>query len=49
MIHCITLAFIIVVFHQGTRDKKMLEKLATRNVQDAGDIFTLAGKCARAT
>jgi hypothetical protein len=29
------------------RDKKMLEKLATHDVQDISELFSLADKCAR--
>jgi hypothetical protein len=31
------------------RDKKMLEKLATHDVQDVSELFSLVDKCARAT
>jgi hypothetical protein len=31
------------------RDEKMLEKLATHDVQDVSELFSLANKCARAT
>jgi hypothetical protein len=31
------------------RDEKMLEKLATHDVQDISELFSLANKCARAT
>jgi hypothetical protein len=41
-------ASIITAFHQGVRDKKMLEKLATRNVDNVTTLFALADKCARA-
>jgi hypothetical protein len=30
------------------RDEKMLEKLATHDVQDVSELFSLADKCARA-
>ena len=30
------------------RDKKMLEKLATHEVHEVGELLTLADKCARA-
>jgi hypothetical protein len=32
----------------GVRDEKMLEKLATHDIQDVSALFSLAGKCARA-
>jgi hypothetical protein len=38
----------VVVFHQGVRDEKMLEKLATHDIQDVTELFSLADKCARA-
>jgi hypothetical protein len=41
-------ASIITAFRQGVRDKKMLEKLATHNVETVTTLFTLADKCARA-
>jgi hypothetical protein len=41
-------AFVVVAFHQGVRDKKMLEKLTTYDIQDATELFSLADKCARA-
>jgi hypothetical protein len=41
-------ASIITAFHQGVRDKKMLEKLATHDVKTVSTLFTLADKCARA-
>jgi hypothetical protein len=31
------------------RDEKMLEKLATYDVQDIAELFSLVDKCARAT
>jgi hypothetical protein len=31
------------------RDEKMLEKLATHDVQDVSELFNLANKCTRAT
>jgi hypothetical protein len=37
-----------MAFHQGVRDKKMLEKLATRQVENVTTLFALADKCARA-
>jgi hypothetical protein len=41
-------ASIITAFRQGVRDKKMLEKLATHDVETVTMLFTLADKCARA-
>jgi hypothetical protein len=41
-------ASVVVAFHQGVRDEKMLEKLATHDVQDVSALFSLADKCARA-
>jgi hypothetical protein len=41
-------AFIITAFCQGVRDEKMLEKLATRDVDNVTTLFALADKCARA-
>jgi hypothetical protein len=38
-------AFIVVGFRQGVRGKKMLEKLATH---DINELFSLVDKCARA-
>jgi hypothetical protein len=42
-------ASIITAFHQGVRDEKMLEKLATYDVETITTLFALADKCARAT
>jgi hypothetical protein len=42
-------ASIITAFHQGVRDEKMLEKLATHDVETVTTLFALADKCARAT
>jgi hypothetical protein len=42
-------ASIIMAFRQGVRDKKMLEKLATHDVETVPTLFALADKCARAT
>jgi hypothetical protein len=42
-------ASIIIAFRQGVRDEKMLEKLATHDVDDITTLFALADKCARAT
>jgi len=47
-IPCITDASIITAFRQGIRDEKMLEKLATHNVESITTLFSLADKCARA-
>jgi hypothetical protein len=41
-------ASIITAFRHGVRDKKMLEKLATHDVETVTTLFTLADKCARA-
>jgi hypothetical protein len=41
-------ASIITSFRQGVHDKKMLEKLATHDVETVTTLFTLADKCARA-
>jgi hypothetical protein len=41
-------ASIITAFRQGVHDKKMLEKLATHDVETVTTLFTLADKCARA-
>jgi hypothetical protein len=41
-------ASIITAFRQGVRDEKMLEKLATHDVETAITLFALADKCARA-
>jgi hypothetical protein len=42
-------ASIITAFCQGVRDEKMLEKLATHDVETVPTLFALADKCARAT
>jgi hypothetical protein len=39
---------VVVAFQQGIRDEKMLKKLATHDVQDVSELFSLADKCARA-
>ena len=39
---------IITAFRQGVRDEKMLEKLATHEVESVTTLFSLADKCARA-
>jgi hypothetical protein len=41
-------ASIITAFRQGVRDKKMLEKLATHDVETIPTLFALADKCTRA-
>jgi hypothetical protein len=40
-------ASIVVVLRQGMRDKKMLEKLATHDVQDVFELFSLEDKYAK--
>jgi hypothetical protein len=47
-ISCISDASIITAFRQGVRDKKMLEKLTTHDVETVPTLFALADKCARA-
>jgi hypothetical protein len=42
-------ASIITAFRQGVHDEKMLEKLATHDVETVPTLFALADKCARAT
>jgi hypothetical protein len=42
-------ASIITAFRQGVRDEKMLEKLATYDVETVSTLFALDDKCARAT
>jgi hypothetical protein len=41
-------ASIVVAFHQGVRDEKMLEKLAMHDIQDVAELFSLVDKCVRA-
>jgi hypothetical protein len=41
-------ASIIMAFRQGVRDEKMLEKLATHQVETVTTLFALADKCVRA-
>jgi hypothetical protein len=41
-------ASIITAFRQGVRDEKMLEKLATHDVETITTLFALADKCVRA-
>jgi hypothetical protein len=43
----ISYASIITAFRQGVRDEKMLEKLATHDVETVTTLFALADKCAR--
>jgi hypothetical protein len=49
IIHHISNAFVVVVFHQGVRDEKMSKKLATHDIQDVSALLSLADKCAKAT
>jgi hypothetical protein len=42
-------ASIITAFRQGVRDEKMLEKLATHDVETVPTLFALADKCTRVT
>jgi hypothetical protein len=49
MIPRISDASIITAFRQEVRDEKMLEKLATHDVETVPTLFALADKCARAT
>jgi hypothetical protein len=44
----ITDASIITAFRQGVRDEKMLEKLATHDVETVTTLFALVDKCDRA-
>jgi hypothetical protein len=46
-IPCISDASIITAFRQGVRDEKMLEKLATHDVETVTMRFALADKCAK--
>jgi hypothetical protein len=41
-------ASVVVAFRQGVKDEKMLEKLATHDIQDVSVLFSLADKCTRA-
>ena len=41
-------ASIIIAFRQGVHDEKMLEKLATHDMEIVTTLFALADKCARA-
>jgi hypothetical protein len=47
-IPCISDVSIITAFRQGVRDKKILVKLATHDMETVTTLFTLADKCARA-
>jgi hypothetical protein len=47
IIPCIFDASIITAFRQGVRDEKMLEKLATHDMETVPTLFALADKCAR--
>src|SRR6185312_9819610 len=47
-IPCISDASIITAFRQGVHDEKMLEKLATHEVESITTLFSLADNCARA-
>jgi hypothetical protein len=38
----------VVAFRQRVRDEKMLENLATHDIQDVTELFSLADKCVRA-
>jgi hypothetical protein len=42
-------ASVVIAFHQGVWDEKMLEKLTTHDVQNVSVLFSLANKCAKAT
>jgi hypothetical protein len=46
-IPCISDASIITAIRLGVRDEKMLEKLATHQVETVTTLFALADKCAR--
>jgi hypothetical protein len=41
-------ASVVVTFHQGVRDEKMLKKLTTHDIQDVAELFSLVDKCDRA-
>jgi hypothetical protein len=47
-IPCVSDASIITAFRQGVRDEKMLEKLATHDMETITTLFALADKCVRA-
>jgi bacterioferritin-associated ferredoxin len=38
----------VLAFCQGVRDEKMLEKVATHDIMDVAELFSLVDKCARA-
>jgi hypothetical protein len=42
-------ASVVVAFQQGVRDEKMLENLATHDVQNVSELFSLADKCTTVT
>jgi hypothetical protein len=48
IIPCISDTSIITAFRHGVCDEKMLEKLATHDVETVTTLFALADKCARA-
>jgi hypothetical protein len=39
---------VVATFRQGVRDEKMLEKLATHDIQDVSALFSQANKCTKA-
>jgi hypothetical protein len=39
---------VVVVFHQGVTDEKMLEKLTTHDIQDVSALFSLKDGYAKA-
>ena len=39
---------VIVVFQQGVRDERMLEKLGPHEIETTAELFALADKCAKA-
>jgi hypothetical protein len=39
---------VVVAFHQGVRDEKILEKLTTHDIKDVSALFSLVDKCAKA-
>jgi hypothetical protein len=41
-------ASVVVAFRQGMRHEMMLEKLATHEVEDVFELFSLVDKCDRA-
>jgi hypothetical protein len=38
-------AIVVVAFRQAVRDEKMLEKLATHDIHDVTELFSLEDKC----